>query len=421
MISDEVFYPNKGLLEDLRLSRALYLDCCFQYIPHDLVSPSYDKFLQEQAMATVVTEGKEKVGFLPRNMNTARKMVALGFDVPLQEDIFRRPGLRGYERFAKHSFKSGDIWGVGIDLLRGIQPDGEDIGTSIEPMQAVILSRYLWENGKEIAIAFLDGQADQHKIVKECFEKYAAHVGLKFRFVEDKEQSDVRITFEGNRVQSCVGTKALEVGKDKPTMFLGIQPWIDSQELRGHILHEIGHMLGLGHEQSSPNCTIEWNEYVYWYYKQKCNWDPETTKMNVLKKYKPHECVASEFDAKSNMLYEVPGLLTKNGVYMPRNNDLSEIDKKMIAMVYPKVPMDLATSSPGIGNSSTHLHGGSIQQSGRGCSLPGLSYLPTLPGGGLPLPQGTSHQRQGSIFPWMMPTWLNLPGFISACLAWEDE
>jgi hypothetical protein len=119
----------------------------------------------------------------------------------------------------------------------------------------------------------------------------------------------VRITFEGNRVQSCVGTKALEVGKDKPTMFLGIQPWIDSQELRGHILHEIGHMLGLGHEQSSPNCTIEWNEYVYWYYKQKCNWDPETTKMNVLKKYKPHECVASEFDAKSNMLLRGPRAL----------------------------------------------------------------------------------------------------------------
>lgn len=187
-----------------------------------------------------------------------------------------------------------------------------------------------WTNGQTLKVKFLSGSNSQKEFVKKTCVEWSLYANLKFEFVESG-QSDIRITFdEGDGAWSYVGTDCSDIPQNQPTLNLG---WVD----KGVVLHEFGHALGCIHEHQNPNEAIQWNEKQvvkdlsgppnYWSY--------DMIKHNVLDRYQSSEVEASPVDSKSVMMYPIPASWTLNGVGYSGGEELSQVDKDFIGMIYP--------------------------------------------------------------------------------------
>ena len=214
-----------------------------------------------------------------------------------------------------------------LDLIRG----------GVEaPLAAVLLTGKKWQSGQTIRIAFLDGSEDLSSRVAAVANEWTAYANLNFEWVSGVGAGDVRITFNRGGSWSYIGTDCKRV--TGPTMQFG---WLSDSstaaEVRRVVLHEFGHMLGLGHEHKSPGVDIPWDEAaVYEYYMgSPNNWSREQVDNNVLGNYAASETNYSNFDPRSIMLYPVDNSLTRGDYSVGLNHDLSETDKKHMGEIYP--------------------------------------------------------------------------------------
>jgi hypothetical protein len=197
--------------------------------------------------------------------------------------------------------------------------------------QAMSFKGKQWAIGDTIDIAFMGGTSKQREEVKLYADELSKIVNLKLNFGARRDKSEVRISFvRGGGSWSYIGTDALFISKDKPTMNLG---WID----KAVVLHEFCHMLGLGHEHANPLGGIQWNRdrVLKDLSGPPNNWDYRTIEHNVLNAVKLKDVDATEFDPKSIMLYSFPAEWTVNGVGTNKNTELSEIDKEHLRKLYP--------------------------------------------------------------------------------------
>ena len=197
--------------------------------------------------------------------------------------------------------------------------------------------RKQWQPGQELRIRFLDGDAQTKTLVEQIARTWLRHAGLHFVF-GDRHTTELRITFSGNGYWSYVGTDALRIHPDRPTMRLGgLSAGRDPALLRRVVLHEFGHAIGCVHEQSSPAAAIPWNEpAVYAYYRKYSAWSDEEIRRNVLLRYSAATTRFTAHDPASIMQYAVPASLTVGGYQIPWNNELSPGDKSFIARMYPR-------------------------------------------------------------------------------------
>lgn len=186
-----------------------------------------------------------------------------------------------------------------------------------------------WKVGETIEV-YMDGDEAQKSMVKDMI-KELAFVNLKFVYVNNPLESDVRITFtRGIGSWSYVGTDCLMIPKNQPTMNFG---WMDY----GTIRHEIGHMLGLLHEHKNPESNIQWNEEVVL---QELsgppnNWTEQQIRHNVLDPLNPTSVNFTSFDPNSVMLYSFPDHWTTNNKGTKSNNIWSRVDKDHLMKLYP--------------------------------------------------------------------------------------
>ena len=119
-------------------------------------------------------------------------------------------------------------------------------------------------------------------------------------------------------------------------------------ELKGVILHEFGHALGLYHEHQSPvaNCDGEYNwEYIFTFLKgPPNNWDEAKIKFNMdpypEDQDSEESLMMTKFDAASVMLYSFPADYYLKGNESPcfiesSNTGVSASDKLTIENMYP--------------------------------------------------------------------------------------
>lgn len=200
----------------------------------------------------------------------------------------------------------------------------------------------LWEEGKTIVIKFLNGSNELHERVIQYGSVWfqGPKINLKLEFVDwnNPKKSDVRILFRNDgKCSSSVGKAALRTRPDEPTMLLGISGRFSLAWVRWSIQHEFGHMLGLYHEHSSPNCTIEWisKESVREFYANEYKWHEEQTQREVLDRYDFKEVWASAYDHQSVMHYPVKPFLTANSIVEIGYNEISKMDWDWLAELYP--------------------------------------------------------------------------------------
>ncbi|NRA69116.1 MAG: hypothetical protein HRU19_31885 [Pseudobacteriovorax sp.] len=208
-----------------------------------------------------------------------------------------------------------------------------------------------WKNGRTIRIKFMNGSNVLKKRIKEAAETWLEYINLKFEWVESGP-SDVRIyTTTGDGSWSYIGTSALRIAQNKPTMQFG---WLTERssdlELSRVVIHEFGHMLGFIHEHQNPvDNPIIWDEEeVYRRYRGAPNyWTDSEIRTNILNRYRRDQINASSYDPDSIMIYSFPSSLTKNGVSSQWNSKLSQQDIAMAKQFYPKKTVQTLTLTIG--------------------------------------------------------------------------
>lgn len=211
--------------------------------------------------------------------------------------------------------------------------------------RAIHLIGKTWDPGRTIKVGFLDGSIAQRAKVKKHAAEWLLYANLRFDF--DSPNPDVRVSFRGTGSWSMIGTDCLMIPSG-PTVNFG---WVTDSSAedsdRAVIVHEFGHMLGLGHEQSSPVNDIKWNRPVAlaWYERTQ-GWSAQMVNDNVFAVFDPASVVSTSYDRASIMQYPVPAELTLNGNGIGWNSDLSPLDKQHVHEMYPGVAVGPPPAPP---------------------------------------------------------------------------
>lgn len=197
------------------------------------------------------------------------------------------------------------------------------------PTQAVGAKGKYWQPGQTIKVQFRYNNPARIAFFKQAAADWSKHANLKFEYVTTG--GDIRVEFADNDGSwSYIGTGAKDINKDWATMNLG---W-DGYDVA---LHELGHALGLYHEQSNYNNAICWNkEKVIKDLSGSPNfWSKEMIDFNVFRTESPSAADATAFDPVSIMQYDIPGAWTCDGKAIPGGKTLSKVDADFIAKIYP--------------------------------------------------------------------------------------
>ncbi len=205
--------------------------------------------------------------------------------------------------------------------------------------EAIVQVEHMWTPGDTVKVAFLDGDTGLRRRVADAAEEWTVHANLVLRFVDEVEDSEVRISFEDPRsAWSRIGIDCRRVPPTLPTMNLGLLTAESSDEaVRQLVLHEFGHALGLLHEHQHPALGISWNRPAVYYFfaRRPYYWNRDKVNRNIFDVYNRDRTLHSEPDTRSIMMYPISPALTTDGFGVDMNNELSETDKKFVARLYP--------------------------------------------------------------------------------------
>lgn len=209
--------------------------------------------------------------------------------------------------------------------------------TKIQLLQEfALLNSKKWTK-QVISVKFLDGSTYFKSIVKEVSKKWETYANIHFEYVFDYSDADIRISFLNPGSWSYIGTEALYIDQNKPTMNYGwFKITTPKNIVERTILHEFGHALGLIHEHQSPAAGINWNKsFIYKELSGTPNfWKKNDIIINIFKKYSGN-ITNSIFDPYSIMIYQIPTTWTTNGFHVDLNDELSPTDIDYISRVYP--------------------------------------------------------------------------------------
>ncbi|OIN57612.1 matrixin family metalloprotease [Arsenicibacter rosenii] len=194
----------------------------------------------------------------------------------------------------------------------------------------------MWRPSRVLKVYFFQGDNIKSRVL-EYASIWSEYCSIRFVETMDRNESDIRVSFENTGSWSYIGVDALRVSKSEATMNFG---WLNDltpeREFKRVVLHEFGHALGLIHEHQSPAVNINWNrDYIYNSLYFTLKWDKNTVDKNFFQEYEKATTQYSQVDPLSIMAYSFPANFTYDGTSFPLNYELSDIDKEYIGKVYP--------------------------------------------------------------------------------------
>jgi serralysin len=190
-----------------------------------------------------------------------------------------------------------------------------------------------WTNGKTLHIKFMERNPKIESKLEEIAQEWTKYANLKFVF-DSSPEAEIRISFDNVGSWSYVGTDALNIPQNTPTMNFGILELLnpDSDDFRRTVLHEFGHVLGLVEEYKLPSANIPWNKSaVYKVFGNNREWVDNYF-------FRKHSINYREFDRNSIMMPPIPKEWLDGNSFEPitePNSDLSESDKAIARQWYP--------------------------------------------------------------------------------------
>jgi len=242
-------------------------------------------------------------------------------------------------------------------------------------IRGVVVRTVLWRPGETLQVCFRSGTQKARDRIAKIATEWEQYVNLRLDFgpegnrrtcsAENREAIKIDFVSTGPKAGnwSLLGVQSrsadhsmnfFRMGEDEPPRGL------PEDRMRGTVLHEFGHALGLLHEHQSPrsDCAVEYYEEAVFAYGALMGWPKEQTIRNFKLIAETKEINATEIDRKSIMHYSMPPWLFKKGeqsdCFVKPNTVLSEQDKAFMSSHYPKpVAMTTRGAAPSGGAGSS--------------------------------------------------------------------
>lgn len=200
-------------------------------------------------------------------------------------------------------------------------------------------TKKLWKPNETLKVYFFDGQDTRTQRVLEYASIWSEHCSIKFEATTKIEEAKIRVAFQAPSSWSYIGTDALGVPRNEPTINFGwLEDKLPEKDYKQVVLHEFGHALGLIHEHQSPAVKVNWNKtFVYWYFWEHHKWTKADVDRNLFQEFETTSMLNSALDKLSIMGYYIPPQFTNDGQEFPVNYDLSDMDKQYIEKLYPQI------------------------------------------------------------------------------------
>ncbi|WP_434767861.1 M12 family metallopeptidase [Pseudomonas triticicola] len=202
--------------------------------------------------------------------------------------------------------------------------------------RAIACSNRLWDNASTLTFSFTKYLSDELAYrVERIIRQWEPYVSLSFAQVEPG-QGQIRIALNGDENWSAIGTEALELDPEAPTLV--IQTAAQDPQFEATLLHEFGHALGFHHAHLHPDANIPWNmEAVYTHFKDIEGWSNDEIEANIFRLESCDNSLRGEYDSQSIMHYPVPNFMTYGNFEIAFNMKLSERDKRLARQSYPAI------------------------------------------------------------------------------------
>lgn len=200
-------------------------------------------------------------------------------------------------------------------------------------------TKKLWKPNEILKVYFFGGQDTRTQRVLEYASIWSKHCSIKFEPTTKIEEAKIRVAFQAPSSWSYIGTDALGVPRNEPTINFGwLEDKLPEKDYKQVVLHEFGHALGLIHEHQSPAVKVNWNKtFVYWYFWEHNKWTKADVDRNLFQEFETTSTQHSSLDKLSIMGYYIPPQFTNDGQEFPINYDLSDMDKQYIGKLYPQI------------------------------------------------------------------------------------